>query len=170
VKLAAEVTVLSRTPAKAGDAHKLGATDTLVTTDDRRTQRACGRFDLILDTVPVAHDLSPLPRMAALDATLALLGHPLERAVRVLDLVQGRKRLTSSGTGGRRRTAELLGFCADHAITADVEVLPSARVHEALDRLGRGDVRYRFVLDLSDLDRPQTPGGGGSLRTGSIRR
>ncbi|WP_329253453.1 NAD(P)-dependent alcohol dehydrogenase [Actinoallomurus sp. NBC_01490] len=153
-ELGAEVTVLSRTPAKADDAHKLGAADTLVTTDDRQTRRARGRFDLILDTIPVAHDLSPLLRMAALDGTLALLGYPLEQAVRILDLVQGRKRLTSSGTGGRRRTAELLDFCADHAIAADVEVLPSARVQEALDRLGGGDVRYRFVLDLSDLDRP----------------
>ncbi|MCO5997721.1 NAD(P)-dependent alcohol dehydrogenase [Actinoallomurus rhizosphaericola] len=152
--LGAEVTVLSRTPAKAGDAHKLGAADTLVTTDDQQIQRARGRFDLILDTIPLAHDLSPLLRMATLDGTLALLGHPLEQPVRVLDLVQGRKKLTSSGTGGRRHTAELLDFCADHAITADVEVLPSARVQEALDRLGRGDVRYRFVLDLSDLDQP----------------
>ncbi|MEU6430752.1 NAD(P)-dependent alcohol dehydrogenase, partial [Microbispora sp. NPDC046973] len=59
--------------------------------------------------------------------------------------------------GGRRHTRELLDFCADHAITADVEVLPSARVQEALDRLGRGDVRYRFVLDLSDLDQPVHP-------------
>ncbi|TQS18871.1 NAD(P)-dependent alcohol dehydrogenase [Microbispora sp. KK1-11] len=119
-----------------------------------QTQRARGRFDLILDTIPVAHDLSPLLRMAALDGTLALLGYPLEQAVRILDLVQGRKKLTSSGTGGRRHTAELLDFCAGHAITADVEVLPSARVQEALDRLSRGDVRYRFVLDLSDLGQP----------------
>ncbi|MEV7808775.1 NAD(P)-dependent alcohol dehydrogenase [Microbispora sp. NPDC088329] len=152
--LGAEVTVLSRTPAKADDAHKLGAVDTLTTGDDQQTRRARGRFDLILDTIPAAHDLSPLLRMAALDGTLALLGYPLEQAVRILDLVQGRKKLTSSGTGGRRHTAELLDFCAGHAITADVEVLPSARVQEALDRLGRGDVRYRFVLDLSDLDQP----------------
>ncbi|MEU9017139.1 NAD(P)-dependent alcohol dehydrogenase [Actinomadura sp. NPDC048394] len=152
--LGAEVTVLSRTPAKAGDAHKLGAADTLITADDRQIRLARGRFDLVLDTIPAPHDLSPLLRMAALDGTLALLGYPLEQPVRILDLVQGRKKLTSSGTGGRRRTAELLDFCAGHAITADVEVLPSARVQEALDRLGRGDVRYRFVLDLSDLDQP----------------
>ncbi|MEV4295703.1 NAD(P)-dependent alcohol dehydrogenase [Microbispora rosea] len=155
--LGAEVTVLSRTPGKADDARKLGAADTLITSDDQQVQRARGRFELILDTIPVAHDLSPLLRMAALDGTLALLGYPLEQPVRIIDLVQGRKKLTSSGTGGRRHTRELLDFCTDHAITADVEVLPSARVQEALDRLGRGDVRYRFVLDLSDLDQPVHP-------------
>jgi uncharacterized zinc-type alcohol dehydrogenase-like protein len=68
-----------------------------------------------------------------------------------MDLIYGRKKLSSSGTGGRPGTAAMLAFSAAHGITADVEVLPSARVQEALDRLDRGDVRYRFVLDLSDL-------------------
>lgn len=150
--LGAEVTVLSRTPDKADGAHALGAEDVLLTTDETRTQQARGRFDLILDTLPAAHDLSPLLRMAALDGTLAVLGHPFPTTVQIFDLIQGRKKLTSSGTGGRRHTAEMLEFCAAHAITADVEVLPSARVTEALARLEKGDVRYRFVLDLSDLD------------------
>ncbi|MFF7334834.1 alcohol dehydrogenase catalytic domain-containing protein [Streptomyces sp. NPDC008150] len=152
--LGAEVTVLSRTPGKADDARALGAADVIVTDDERRTRAARDRFDLVLDTVPAAHDLSPLLRMTALDGVLAVLGHPLPTTVRLMDLVQGRKRLTSSGTGGRRYTAEMLEFCAGHGITADVEVLPSARVEEALTRLSEGDVRYRFVLDLSDLDAP----------------
>ncbi|WP_329138650.1 NAD(P)-dependent alcohol dehydrogenase [Streptomyces sp. NBC_01476] len=152
--LGAEVTVLSRTPGKSDDARKLGAADTLLTTDESRTQQARGRFDLILDTVPAPHDLSPLLRMAALDGTLAVLGYPLPTTVALLDLVQGRKKLTSSGTGGRSQTARMLEFCAEHAISADVEVVASARVQEALTRLARGDVRYRFVLDLSDLDQP----------------
>jgi alcohol dehydrogenase (NADP+) len=152
--LGAEVSVLSRSPDKAADVHKLGAADVLVSTDEAQTQAARGRFDFILDTIPAEHDLSPLLRMAALDGTLAVLGYPFPTTVRILDLVQGRKKLTSSGTGGRRQTAEMLDFCAEHQITADVEVLPSSRVQEALTRLGRGDVRYRFVLDLSDLDQP----------------
>lgn len=152
--LGAEVTVLSRTPGKADGARALGAADVIVTTDERLTRAARDRFDLVLDTVPAAHDLSPLLRMTALDGTLAVLGYPLPTTVKLMDLVQGRKRLTSSGTGGRRHTAEMLGFCAEHGITADVEVLPSARVEEALTRLSEGDVRYRFVLDLADLDTP----------------
>jgi uncharacterized zinc-type alcohol dehydrogenase-like protein len=72
--------------------------------------------------------------------------------VQIFDLIYGRKKLTASGTGGRRGTAEMLTFAGQHGIAADIELLPSAQVDEALDRLDRGDVRYRFVLDLSDLD------------------
>jgi uncharacterized zinc-type alcohol dehydrogenase-like protein len=68
-----------------------------------------------------------------------------------MELTYGRKKLSSSGTGGRRGTAGMLAFSATRGITADIELLPSARVRDALDRLDRGDVRYRFVLDLSDL-------------------
>lgn len=150
--LGAEVTVLSRSADKADDVRALGADGLLVTTDEKQTESARGRFDLILDTVPAAHDFGPLLRMAALDGTLAVLGYPLPATVNLFDLVQGRKRLTSSGTGGRRHTAEMLAFCAEHGVSADIELLPSARVREALDRLGRGEVRYRFVLDMSDLD------------------
>jgi alcohol dehydrogenase (NADP+) len=147
----AEVTVLSRTPDKAADARKLGATDLLLTTDDKQLDQARGRFDFILDTISAPHDLPPLLRVAALDGTLSLIGYPSEVPVRITDLTYGRKKLTSSGTGGRRGTAEMLAFSAEHGITADIELLPSARVQEALTRLASGDVRYRFVLDLSDL-------------------
>jgi alcohol dehydrogenase (NADP+) len=150
--LGAETTVLSRTPDKAADAHKLGATGLVLTTDDAQMRQARGRFDLILDTISAPHDLSPLLRLAALDGTLSLLGFPAEIPVRIMDLTMGRKKLSSSGTGGQRETARMLAFCAEHAITADIELLPSARVEEALTRLERGDVRYRFVLDLADLD------------------
>lgn len=87
-----------------------------------------------------------------MDGTLCLLGHLGRITVEVMDLLVGRKRLGSAGSGGRRATAEMLRFCAEHGITADVEVLPSARIHTALDRLARDDVRHRFVLDMSDLD------------------
>jgi uncharacterized zinc-type alcohol dehydrogenase-like protein len=150
--LGAEVTALSRTPDKADDARKLGATDLLVTTDDEQMNQARGRFDLILDTISAQHDVPPLLRLLALDGTLSLLGWPGEIPLRIMDLIYGRKKLTSSGTGGRTGTSEMLAFCAEHGITADIELLPSARVQEALTRLDQGDVRYRFVLDMSDLD------------------
>ncbi len=151
--LGAEVTVLSRTPDKADDAAKLGAGGLLLTTDDKQMEQARGRFDLILDTISAPHDLSPLLRLLTLDGTLSVLGYPIgEIPLRVMDLTYGRKKLTSSGTGGRRGTAGMLAFSAEHGISADIELLPSARVQDALTRLDRGDVRYRFVLDLSDLD------------------
>ena len=152
--LGAEVTVLSRTPDKAEDARKLGAAALLVTTDDAQLAQAFGRFDLILDTISGPHDLPQLLSLLALDGTLSVVGFPSEVSLQIMNLTFGRKKLTSSGTGGRPGTAEMLAFAAEHRIVADIELLPSARVEEALTRLGQGDVRYRFVLDLSDLDRP----------------
>jgi uncharacterized zinc-type alcohol dehydrogenase-like protein len=152
--LGAEVTVLSRTPDKADDARKLGATDLLLTTDDAQLAQAFGRFDLIMDTISGPHDLPPLLRLLTLDGTLSVVGYPSEITLNIMNLTFGRKKLTSSGTGGRPGTAEMLAFAAEHGITADIELLPSARVEEALTRLERADVRYRFVLDLSDLDQP----------------
>jgi len=124
----------------------------VVTTDDAAMAEIAGQFDFILDTISADHDLSALLNLLWLDGTLCVLGNPLMGGPRLSELGQGRKRLTSSGTGGLPQTAELLQFCTDHHIAPQVEVLPSARACEALDRLARGDVRYRFVLDLSDLD------------------
>ncbi|MEV4125701.1 hypothetical protein [Nocardia sp. NPDC049707] len=73
------------------------------------------------------------------------------RASATVDLLVGRKKLSSAGSGGRPATAALLDFCAAHNITADIELFPSKQVNEALERLARNDVRYRFVLDMSDL-------------------
>lgn len=150
--LGADVTVLSRSTDKEADARELGASDLLVTTDDTQVAAARGRFDLILDVIPVEHDLSPLITMLDLDGTLCVLGNPLLTGPRLLELGAGRKKLTSSGTGGRHQTVEMLEFCATHGITADVETLPSSEVETALNRLADGDVRYRLVLDMSDLD------------------
>lgn len=150
--LGAEVTVLSRGTAKADDARSLGAADLLDTTDEAQVTAARGRFDLVLDTVPADHDLVPLLGTLGLDGTLCVLGNPTLSGPPIRALTTGRKRLTSSGTGGLLHTSEMLRFCAEHGIAADVEVMPSSQVETALDRLASGDVRYRFVLDMSDLD------------------
>ena len=150
--LGAEVTVLSRSTAKEQDALSLGAAGLLVTSDDAQVAAARGRFDLILDTISSDHELSPLIGMLDLDGTLCVLGNPLMAGPQLWELSAGRKKVTSSGTGGLRQTVELLEFCAEHGIAADVETVPSSKAETALDRLATGDVRYRFVLDLSDLD------------------
>jgi uncharacterized zinc-type alcohol dehydrogenase-like protein len=150
VALGAETTVISRTAAKAGDARKLGA-DLIVSTDERQLAAARDRFDVVLDTIAVPHDLAPYLRLVALDGTLSVVGHLGPFTVQATDLLVGRKKLGSAGSGGRAATAAMLAFCAEHDVTADIELVPSKQVNEALDRLGRNDVRYRFVLDLSDL-------------------
>lgn len=152
VALGAETTVISRSPDKTDDARRLGARDVLVSTDADAMSAGRGRFDVIIDTVAVAHDLGPYLALLALDGTLSQVGFLGPVSVDSLDLLIGRKKLTSAGSGGRAHTAELLEFCAEHDVVAEIELLPSARVNESLERLARGDVRYRFVLDMADLD------------------
>ncbi|MGW0667208.1 NAD(P)-dependent alcohol dehydrogenase [Streptomyces sp. NPDC002746] len=152
VALGATTTVISRTQDKRDDARKLGAHDLIASTDAEQMAEARDTFDVVIDTISAPHDLAPYLKLVAMDGTLSLLGYLGPVTVEVMDLLIGRKKLSSAGSGGRPATAEMLRFCADNGIAADVEVLPSAQVDTALDRLRRNDVRYRFVLDLSDLD------------------
>jgi uncharacterized zinc-type alcohol dehydrogenase-like protein len=149
--LAAEVTVFTTSPRKADDARALGADHVVDSTDEKAMGGHADRLDLIVDCAPAAHDLAPYLRCVALDGTLCSLGYLGPVTVETLDLLIGRKSLSSAGSGGRGHTQEMLDFCGDHGITADVETLPSAEVNTALERLERGDVRYRFALDMADL-------------------
>lgn len=149
--LGATVTALTRSPAKTQDAHTLGATHVLLTTDAAAMADAAGSLDVVLDTVSTPHDPAPLLALLDLDGTLCWLGDLGRLDLDVTSLLIGRKRVLSAGSGGRPATRELLDFCAEHAIAADVEVLPASRASEALARLERGDVRYRFVLDTAEL-------------------
>lgn len=151
VALGADTTVISRSAGKADDVRRLGGHDLVVSTDQRRMAAARDRFDVVIDTIAVPHDITPYLRLVAMDGTLSHVGHLGTVTVQAVDLLIGRKKLSSAGSGGRPATAAMLEFCARHNVTADIELLPSARVNEALDRLARNDVRYRFVLDMSDL-------------------
>ncbi|RKN37522.1 NAD(P)-dependent alcohol dehydrogenase [Streptomyces hoynatensis] len=153
VALGATTSVLSRTREKADEAHALGADGFVLATDARQMAAVRDRFDVVIDTISAPHDLAPYLRTVALDGTLSHLGHLGRVTVDTTDLLIGRKKLGSAGSGGRPSTAALLRFCAAHRLTADIELLPSSRVNTALDRLARNDVRHRFVLDMSDLDR-----------------
>ncbi|WP_104108289.1 NAD(P)-dependent alcohol dehydrogenase [Nocardioides sp. 616] len=152
VALGAETTVVSRTPDKRDDAHRLGADDLIDSTDGEQMAAARDTFDVVIDTISAAHDLAPYLKLVAMDGTLSVVGHLGPVTLETTDLLIGRKRLSSAGSGGRRATAEMLQFCADNGVAADIEVLPSSQVNTALDRLRRNDVRYRFVLDMSDVD------------------
>lgn len=151
VALGAEVSVVSRSADRAEDVARLGARDVVVSSDPESVEASRDRFDVLIDTIPVAHDLAPYLALVTMDGTLSQVGYLGGITVEAMALLVGRKKLTSGGSGGVPATAAMLEFCAAHGITADVEVLPSARVTKALERLERGDVRYRFVLDLSDL-------------------
>jgi uncharacterized zinc-type alcohol dehydrogenase-like protein len=151
VALGAEVTVFTTSAGKAQDARTLGAQSVVVSTDERAMKETADRLDLIIDTAAAPHDLAPYLACLALDGTLCSLGYLGPITIETMSLLIGRKSLSSAGSGGHTHTQEMLDFCGEHAITADVEVVPSAQVATALDRLARNDVRYRFSLDMSDL-------------------
>jgi uncharacterized zinc-type alcohol dehydrogenase-like protein len=151
VALGADTTVISRSADKADDARRIGAHDLVLSTDERQMTAVRDRYDVVIDTIAVPHDVAPYLRLVAMDGTLSHLGHLGPVTVETTDLLVGRKKLSSAGSGGRPATAAMLEFCAEHDVSADIELLASARVNEALDRIGRNDVRYRFVLDMSDL-------------------
>ncbi|KQQ03619.1 MULTISPECIES: NAD(P)-dependent alcohol dehydrogenase [unclassified Rathayibacter] len=149
--LGAEVTVITTSPAKSDDARELGASRVVVSSTEEQMRAARGTLDVILDTVAVEHALAPLLGLLDLDGTLYSLGHLGPIAIETMDLLVGRKRLSSGGSAGRRSTQELLDFCGEHGIVADVEVVGADDIEDALARLRRNDVRYRFVLDTATL-------------------
>jgi uncharacterized zinc-type alcohol dehydrogenase-like protein len=156
VKLAnafgARVVVFTTSSGKAEDAVRLGAHDVVVSRNAAGMQKHLGSFDFILDTVSAEHDVNAYLDLLKRDGTLTLVGAPeTPLPVKVFSLLFGRRRLAGSIIGGLPETQEMLDFCAEHGITADVEVIPIQKINEAYDRLAKGDVKYRFVVDMASL-------------------
>jgi uncharacterized zinc-type alcohol dehydrogenase-like protein len=146
--LGARVVLFTTSADKARGAHELGVDDVVVSSDSAAMEAMAGQLDFVLDTASAPHDLTPYLRTLRLDGTLCALGALGSMEFDPFALLIGRKSLASAGSGGRPGTQQMLDFSGAHGITADVEVVPAADVNEALARLGRGDVRYRFVLDM----------------------
>jgi uncharacterized zinc-type alcohol dehydrogenase-like protein len=151
-KMGAEVTVLSTSAAKERDAARLGARAFEVTRSPGVFQKLGSHFDLIVDTVSAPHDYAPYLEMLRPYGVMVLLGVPPERtAVSAMTLIAGNRRLAGSNIGGIAETQEMLDYCAKQEIGADVEVIRMEQVNEAYERMARGDVRYRFVIDINSL-------------------
>lgn len=150
--MGAEITVLSRSIDKRADALALGARHFLPISDERAMSDATNAFDLIVDTVPVKHDINPYMPLLEIDGTLCLVGQvgPLVEPA-TLPLIIGRRRIAGSTIGGLPETQEMLDFCAHRGVTPEVEIIRMDQINEAFDRLERADVRYRFVIDMSSL-------------------
>ncbi|GMV49842.1 MAG: alcohol dehydrogenase [Nitrospira sp. OLB3] len=150
--LGAQVTVLSHSSDKQADAKRLGAHAFYATGAPETFAQLAKHFDFILDTVSAPHDLNAYLELLKTDGTMILVGVPDTPAqLGAFPLIMQRRRLVGSLIGGIRETQAMLNFCAKHKLGADVEVIPLQQVNEAYDRLVRGDVRYRFVIDLSSL-------------------
>ncbi|MBD2025528.1 zinc-binding dehydrogenase, partial [Leptolyngbya sp. FACHB-711] len=109
-------------------------------------------FDFILDTVSAKHDINAYLNLLRLDGNITLVGAPEKPLdVAAFSLIMGRRSLSGSMIGGIAETQEMLNFCGEHNITADIEVIPIQKVNEAYDRLLKSDVKYRFVIDMASL-------------------
>jgi uncharacterized zinc-type alcohol dehydrogenase-like protein len=149
--MGAKVTVLSHSAGKRADALELGADDFVDTNDKNAFQENLKRFDFILDTVSARHDYNAYLELLKRDRTMVLVGIPAPIPLAAGSLVMQRRQLAGSLIGGIRETQEMLDFCAEHGVVADVEVIPIQKINEAYERVLKSDVRYRFVIDLASL-------------------
>jgi uncharacterized zinc-type alcohol dehydrogenase-like protein len=148
----AHVVVFTTSPGKTEDALRLGADEVVVSRNADEMQKHAGSFDFILDTVSAKHDINAYLNLLRLDGNITLVGipeNPLE--VAAFSLIVGRRSLSGSNIGGIAETQEMLDFCSEHNITADVEVIPIQKVNEAYERLLKSDVKYRFCIDMASL-------------------
>lgn len=148
--LGAEVTAFTTTPAKADQARRLGAAKVVVSKDEEAMAQQAGSLDLTLDTVSASHALDPYINALARDGVHCLLGvattpHPPPNT---LGMIFGRKSVAGSLIGGLKETQELLDFCGQHNITAEIEKVRMDQVNQAWERMLRGDVRFRFVIGM----------------------
>jgi len=156
VKLAramgAEVTAITTSVSKKADALRLGAHDVIISKNDAEMAAASNRFDLILNTVSAPHDLNVLLGLLKRDGTMVLLGIPdTAPELEAFPLIGGRRKIAGSMIGGIRETQEMLDFCAKYGIVSDIEQIPIQKINEAYSRMLKGDVKYRFVIDLKSL-------------------
>ena len=157
VKLAhamgAHVVLFTTSKGKVADAKRLGADEVVLSNDAEAMKAHAGSFHFILDTVAASHDLDAYTTLLARDGTLCLVGapeHPHPSPL-VFNLIFGRKSIAGSLIGGIRETQEMLDFCAEKGLTADIETIPVQKVNEAYERMLKGDVKYRFVIDMASL-------------------
>ncbi len=150
--MGAHVTVLSHSPNKRADALKLGADEFIATGDGEVFKTHAKSFDFILDTVSAQHDYNDYLGLLKRDGTMVLVGMPDPTPLRAGPLIMGRRRLAGSLIGGIRETQEMLDFCANHGVASDIELIRIEQINEAYERMLRGDVRYRFVIDAASLN------------------
>jgi uncharacterized zinc-type alcohol dehydrogenase-like protein len=151
--MGADVTLFTTSPSKADDARRLGADEVVISKNPEEMKRHNRRFNFILDTLAVPHDLDAYLTMLDRNGTLCLVGAPdtPHPSPSVFKLLLQRRSIGGSPIGGIRETQEMLDFCAEKGIVSDIELIPIQRINQAYDRMVRSDVRYRFVIDLATL-------------------
>ena len=152
VAMGAEVTMITTSPQKGQDARELGAHDVLLSTDAEAMASAANRFDFILNTIPVSHEVGPYLNLLKPNGTMVVVG-----AIDNLpglhggQLVMRNRAIAGSLIGGLPETQEMLDFCGEHGILPETETIRADQINDAWERMEKGDVRYRFVIDMASL-------------------
>lgn len=160
VKLAhamgAQVVMITTSPEKGADARKLGADEVLISKDNAAMKAAARSFDFLLNTIPVGHDVDPYMELLKRDGTMVVVGavEPLKH-VNGMPFIFKRRHMAGSLIGGLPETQEMLDFCGKHNIVCDIEKIGIQDVNKAYDRTVKGDVKYRFVIDIATLKAKQ---------------
>ena len=150
--MGAHVVMITTSPEKGADAHKLGANEVLISKDAAVMEAAINSFDFLLNTIPVGHDTDPYMNLLKRDGAMVIVGavEPLTH-VNGVPFIFRRRSLAGSLIGGLPETQEMLDFCGEHNITCDIEMIDMKDVNVAYDRTVKGDVKYRFVIDMATL-------------------
>jgi uncharacterized zinc-type alcohol dehydrogenase-like protein len=151
--LGAHVVLFTTSPGKTEDARRLGADEVVLSRDPEEVAKHANSFHFILDTVAAPHNLDTYLTLLRRDGALVLVGAPGEPhpSPGIMNLIMGRRSLGGSLIGGIPETQEVLDFCAEHGIASDVEIIPIQQINEAYERMLKGDVKYRFVIDMASL-------------------
>jgi uncharacterized zinc-type alcohol dehydrogenase-like protein len=151
--MGAHTVMITTSKGKADDAKELGADEVLVSTDKDAMQKWAGKFDFLLNTIPVGHDVNPYLNLLKYNKTMCLVGaiEPLANVNGAM-LVTGRKAVAGSLIGGLKETQEMLDFCGEHDVVATIEEIKMSEINDAFERMQDNDVRYRFVIDMATLD------------------
>lgn len=153
VAMGADVTVFSTSPSKEEDAKKLGAHHFVVSKNEDEMKALAAQFDFILDCVSAEHDLNAYLSLLKLDGTMCIVGVPEKPApLYAFSLINNNRSLAGSGIGGIKETQEMLDFCAEKGITSDIEIINIQDIENAYERTIKGDIRYRFVIDINSLN------------------
>lgn len=131
----------------------LGADRVVISTDEAQMDSVQNHFDVIIDTVPIVHDINPYVGTLNTNGVLVLVGYlgPLDPMLNSVPMIMGRKTVAGSLIGGIAETQELLDFCGTHNITSDIEIINIQDINESYERMINSDVRYRFVIDMGSL-------------------
>jgi alcohol dehydrogenase (NADP+) len=150
--MGAKTVIITTSSSKGEDAKKLGAHDVLLSNDLEAMEKWEGKFNFLLNTIPIGHNIDPYMELLKYNSTMCLVGpvEPLE-PMNGASVIFGRKSVSGSLIGGIKETQEMLNFCGKKNIVADVEVIPMDQINDAFIRMQKGDVKYRFVIDMNSI-------------------